>query len=97
MMEGLVDEVGMPGSSSPQYAQIQWRLEVPLGCRRIPESTGMPHYTIALTTMDPISGTVQTTWMVCSYEKLVAVTRSVENALAALDSPQYRRLKRLVK
>ncbi|PBJ77706.1 hypothetical protein BCY84_05956 [Trypanosoma cruzi cruzi] len=82
---------------SPQYVQLRWRLEVPLGCRRALGTAGLPLYTLSLTTINPISGAIQTSWFICSYADLLNIKISFEAALAALTSPRYCRFSNLIK
>ncbi|ORC92894.1 uncharacterized protein TM35_000022200 [Trypanosoma theileri] len=96
-MEGSSGNINILTASVPHYAQIRWRLEVPLGSRTASKVPGMPYYTIALSTVNPISGTIETRWMFCTFENLLTVTQSVEEALAALDSSRYNSLRELIR
>lgn len=91
---------------------VGWRLELPIASRRHNRSGAALHsdgaasspaeeaaavkYTIQLDT-EADDGSVKTRWLTCDFETLVNITKSVEDAVNAMRSPEYRRLHKMVK
>ena len=97
-------------TETSHYADVQWRLEVPVGSRRAaPATPQAPQFVLNVisepeTTKDVNTASATNTtaqweehWMTADYDTLLQVTRSLEGALKSLDSTEYRRVNRLVK
>lgn len=80
---------------SEWFHQLQWRLDAPIATRSCSTSTELPHYTIRLvceTEQGP-----KERWISCDMASLVNLSKSVDDAVAALRTPQYRRINKMVK
>jgi hypothetical protein len=82
------------------YVNLRWRLEVPTATRRQlagSDADVRPLYSLCFIGEDPATGQEVRKWMSCDYETLHNICKSVEDAVASLRSPQYRRINKIVK
>lgn len=100
-------------SSGEVFYSIDWRLEAPIASRRYRPTattgsgegaheaddvapTSAPSFAVQLTTQRE-DGSLRTRWFSCDYETLHNLSKGLEDAAAALRSPAYRRIHKMVK